>query len=306
VKPLVRICIAGVAAVAAAGCASGPADHWQVPAGDHALEGRIWSAEHGFVEPRSLVAQLASADYVLLGEIHDHPDHHRLQAWLLARLVEAGRRPVVVVEMNERDQRQALEAYRQAHPGDADGLGEALSWEERGWPAWALYRPIFEVALDAELTLAPGNLPRDIVRRVARNGLGALPAEDRQRLTLEGLPAEGRAALRERLAGAHCGHLPDDRLDGMLAAQRSRDAFMASVLARHESGVLIAGNGHLDGRWGVPVHLARRRTDARIAAVAPVEVRANDRSVDDYQPLAYDYVWFTPARPAPPEPCKGG
>src|SRR4051812_674712 len=48
---------------------------------DHPLVGRVWDVKNAtFITRDALWAKLVTADYVLLGEKHDNPDHHRLQA----------------------------------------------------------------------------------------------------------------------------------------------------------------------------------------------------------------------------------
>ena len=54
---------------------------------ENALVGEIWQPASGSkVDARSLFAALTRADFVLLGEQHDNPDHHRLQAEAVAAL----------------------------------------------------------------------------------------------------------------------------------------------------------------------------------------------------------------------------
>ena len=51
------------------------------------------------------MADIAAArDFVLLGEKHDNPDHHRLQAWMIDALVARGRRPAIAMEMLDAEQ----------------------------------------------------------------------------------------------------------------------------------------------------------------------------------------------------------
>ena len=48
---------------------------------DHPLSGKVWSrAEGDFVSGDAVGTAVRDARYVLLGEIHDNPDHHALQA----------------------------------------------------------------------------------------------------------------------------------------------------------------------------------------------------------------------------------
>ena len=60
----------------------------------HPLVGRVWAVgARRFITPETLGAELDRAPFVLLGEKHDNPDHHRLQARILQELSAAGRRP---------------------------------------------------------------------------------------------------------------------------------------------------------------------------------------------------------------------
>src|SRR5262249_11227032 len=66
---------------------------------DSPLVGKIWDAgAAAFVSPSAMLERLSRAKFVLVGERHDNPDHHRLQAKVIAELVARGRRPAVVLE----------------------------------------------------------------------------------------------------------------------------------------------------------------------------------------------------------------
>ena len=83
---------------------------WKSPLGrDHPLTGRVWDVSSArFIEHQSLVTRLARADFLLLGERHDNPDHHLLQAEVLRSLITVGRRPAVGFEMFGLDDATAL------------------------------------------------------------------------------------------------------------------------------------------------------------------------------------------------------
>src|SRR5213596_2446 len=76
---------------------------------DHPLTGRIWNVAQGrFVAMNALAAAVSAARFALLGERHDHPEHHEFQAWLLRRMLESGRRPAVAFAMLDTTQAPAL------------------------------------------------------------------------------------------------------------------------------------------------------------------------------------------------------
>src|SRR5438093_137331 len=136
---------------------------------DHPLTGRIWNVAQGrFVAMNALAAAVSAARFALLGERHDHPEHHEFQAWLLRRMLESGRRPAVAFEMLDTTQAPALARHLATSPHDAAGLGDAVGWRASGWPEWRLYQPIAEIALAAGLPVVAANLPATAARAAPR------------------------------------------------------------------------------------------------------------------------------------------
>lgn len=302
--------VLAVLLLAAPAAAEPPPPFAVAQAAAHPLGGRVWLAEGGLADPDELARRAAAADILLLGETHDNPDHHALQAWLLRRVLATGRRPLVAFEMIDAGQREALVAHLAARPGDAAGLGAAVGWERNGWPDWSLYQPIAEAALAAGAPLAAANLGKDDTQAVAR---GTAPEAFLARLGLDRpLDAATRLAMEAEIRASHCDLLPERSLPAMVRVQRARDAHMARVLAdglaAHGGAVLIAGSGHVRTDRAVPAHLTAMAPQARVFAVAFTEIQ--DERTD---PLAYgelydadrppfDALWFTPRVPRE-DPC---
>ncbi len=266
-----------------------------------------------------MAERLAAAHFVLLGEKHDNPDHHRLQARLLQSLVRAGRRPALVLEMLEVEQQGAVDAFLGAPgaPPSATGFGEAVGWAESGWPPLSEYAPVLEVALAAKLPIVAGNFARDEARALVKEGLSALPAQRVSKLRLDlALPEPLESALASELRDSHCGHLPERLIAPMALAQRARDAQMAAVMVQVGSlaaapsassaagAVLIAGAGHARRDRGVPYYLALDAPGAPLVSLALLEVQgaASEPSAYLDAPESFDYVWFTP-RHSDEDPC---
>jgi uncharacterized iron-regulated protein len=282
----------------------------------HPLAGRIWRPETArFVAPAAVVAALGKARFVLLGEKHDNADHHRIQAWLVAKMIAAGRRPAVAFEMFASDRQAALDAYLAAHPRDAAGIGAAVNWAKSGWPDWDLYQPIAQAALDGGAALLAANLPRPVLRALAREGVSALGAERVAALGLDRpLPEDLAAPLREEIAVSHCGQLPEAMIGPMATVMTARDAQMAAVLRRgalragHDGAILITGKGHARNDRAVPFYLRRGDGAASIASLGLVEVAEGVTEPAAYaeflgaETLPFDFVWFTPVAD-PEDPC---
>jgi uncharacterized iron-regulated protein len=282
------------------------AEHYR----DHPLVGRIWSvAEARVVERAELIAALAAADFVLLGETHDNPDHHLLQAETVAALATAGRRPALAFEMLDVSQGEALAAHLAASPNGAAGIGAAVGWDKSGWPDWALYQPVAEAGLAAGLTLRAANMSRAEARGLAKSGLAGAPAELVGRLMLDKpLPEAGTESLHREIDEAHCGYAPKEMIAAMAFAQTARDAHMAHAMiaggadanAGTDGAILIAGAGHARRDRGVPFHLARLAPGRTAVSLAFLEVLDGADGAAAYgeyfggMDLPFDYVWFTP------------
>lgn len=244
------------------GLASGaaPEEVWRAPVRqDHPLVGRIWDVAAGaFIDRTTLAERLRQGRFVLLGEKHDNPDHHRLQAWLLQALIAAGRRPAVGFEMFTVDDVPAIAQQLAAHPDDAVGLAEAVNWQSSGWPDWAMYQPIADAALQARLPIVATNLSPAMVRSLSQSGAEALDAPLAARLGLDrALAADTQTAMAEEIREAHCGHAAEQQINAMILVQRARDAQMAESLAtagQQDGAVLIAGAGHVRRDYGFAPH----------------------------------------------------
>jgi uncharacterized iron-regulated protein len=284
----------------------------------HPLVGKIWSpAAKNYVSPGEMVRGLSRASLVLLGEVHDNPDHHRWQGWLVAGIAktrraagsaEAGR---VAFEMVMADKADRLKAK----PETAAAFAQAVEWDKSGWPPFAVYEPVVAAAIADGYDLVPASPTRELNRTV-RKGFDGLDAETRTRLALaEPFAASLTDALSAEIKISHCNMMPDSAIGAMVNVQRYRDAVMADALVGGNGGdtnvaILIAGNGHVRRDRGVPWYLlARGRKADEIASVIHVEVEDGKTDPSAYVPRApdgspaADYVVFTPAT-ARPDPCE--
>jgi uncharacterized iron-regulated protein len=245
---------------------------------------------------------MLGARFVLIGEQHDNPDHHLLQARLLRALLAGGRKPAVVFEMLDQEQQPAIDRALAAHV-DVDAFGAAVDWAHSGWPPWSLYRPLFAEVLGAGLPIIAAGLDRKAAMRMAGQDLAEFDPALAHALEAAGpLPPEQQAALREEMQQVHCGKISaTEMLDAMALIQRARDARLALGLQRAgaDGAVLIAGAGHVRDDRGVPAYLARAGAGAPLS-IALLEVQPGALRPADYVAQLeaavppYDLLWFTP------------
>ncbi len=263
----------------------------------HPLSGKVWSpAEGKLIGVDETLARLSRSKFVILGESHDNPDHHRFQALLVEVMARKGRKPAIAFEMMDRDQQGAIDVHFALNPRDAYGLDEAVGWSKRGWPAWPHYAQIVQAALQFDLPVLAANLPRALTKQSSQpGGLGP----EWVRLDLDSpMPAPLQEAMKRDIERGHCGMLPESAVAPMLRSQRARDGAMALTLAEAvekgaDGAVLIAGAGHARKDYAAPWHLARLAPGAGVLSLVMIEVRDEEANPAAYGG-AFDLLWFTP------------
>jgi len=211
---------------------------------------------------------MAAADVVVLGEVHDNPHHHDIQAQLVTDLNPKA----LVFEMLSPEQAaQATGANR----GDTEALEAALGWDQTGWPDFAFYYPIFAAAPDAKIYGA--GLPRGVARDALKAGVVGYFGDDAADYGLDQPLTAPEQETREAYQfAAHCDALPESMLPMMVDLQRLRDALLARAVVRAlEAGnrpvVVITGNGHARKDRGMAVYLEKARPDIAVFTLGQSE-----------------------------------
>lgn len=218
--------------------------------------------------PAEVLADMARADVVLLGEIHDNPQHHLTQAEAVSALAPAA----VVWEMLTAEVAAKLTPEVIADPAV---LAEVTDWGNSGWPPLALYLPVFQAASEAAQYGAL--VPRDAARGAMKTGAEEAFGENAARFGLTQPLAAGEQAEREAdQQENHCNAMPEAMLPMLVEIQRLRDAVLARAVlwALDETGgpvAVITGNGHARADRGVPVYLRRAAPEVSLYVLGQSE-----------------------------------
>jgi uncharacterized iron-regulated protein len=247
---------------------------------------------------QDFIAHADDAEIVILGEVHDNPEHHVNQA----RIVEALTPNALVFEMIPQDKEQRVNDLRAAG-ADRETIRDELEWDASGWPDFDHYAQIMESAPDARI-FGAGQPAADIRRAMVEGAAGPFGPDAAIYGLDVPLPPEELELRTEQMAQAHCHALPEDILAGMVEAQRFRDAGLAdaTLWARTMTGggqvVVITGNAHADLERGMPKKLRTAAPEASIISLGQVE--APPAADED---LPFDYILLTDA-PERGDPCQ--
>ena len=297
---LPRLLIASLA-LFLAGCAAYPRDMQRDTR--HPLAGRLWDvAAQTFIDENELHRRAGQAEALLLGETHDNPEHHRLQLEVLQARTNSGAKPALLMEQFNIDQQGLIDTALR----DDSSLAPLMP----GWD-WKYYAPLIALAKSTHISLRAANLPRSSIRPIVRTGFSTLVAGETRRLALETVWNDSRQQYMTRLIEeSHCGQITPQLRDGLVRAQRARDATLAdSALSKMNEGVVfILGRGHARRDVGVPLYLEARRPGTRVLSIGFVEVSDKDSLPMQYENESiggiapYDIIWFT-SRTERTDPC---
>jgi uncharacterized iron-regulated protein len=254
-----------------------------------------------------LLHRLRGVDVIFLGESHDDPVAHYLQARLLRltheqRSKPAPARPLALsLEMFERDVQSVLDEYLSGLITEQHFLASSRPWNNYKQD----YRPLVEFARANQLPVLAANAPRRYVNRVSRLGAASLNTiPDPQRRGLPPLPyGEASAAYAAKFNALMKEHGPkktepkkdtkapkpppaaappkveSDPRRG-LEAQSLWDATMAYSIAefllRSPQAQVIHLNGrfHTEKRLGIADHLLRYRPGTSFVVVTMVSAKS--------------------------------
>lgn len=241
---------------------------------------------------------LRAADVSVWGEIHDNPRHHTVRAeWL--RLMEKTGRSVVAEHLTAP---QLFDTQQEL----LTGL-QMAGFDAQGWQ-WPMHQVLFATATSLELPLWGGNLSKEESQSIFKTKGDATPSTLKHLLQRAVLNQSEKHELTREIDEGHCGALPADMFDGMLAVQRARDASMAHMAMQHLPAVVLAGNGHAWKHLGIPQIIRSNRPDLKVVSVLMLE---HEPFENEAQRLAWlnrwtgqtDYIWAGPPV-SRADPCK--
>ncbi|MBY0227489.1 MAG: ChaN family lipoprotein [Hyphomicrobium sp.] len=268
-------------------------------------------------EAQDLVNTLAlgdGPDVLVLGEAHDNPHHHKLRSTILTANAKA-----IVMEQLRADQNDGIASFNTenrsaARPATLDDFKKRVDWAKGGWDKYPI-DPLLEAVIATRTPIYAGDPPRDTIRKVAKEGLDALPAAEQARLALDKpLGEKIDAVSAEEIEGSHCGMLPKTAVPRMALAQRYRDAHLADATLKavsdHGRAILLTGNNHALLDRGVPWYIRARAPDKKVVSIVLVEIEDGKTDPEAYVPRdpdgkpAADYLIFTPTIDRE-DPCAG-
>jgi len=253
----------------------------------HFPQNTIVSAQSGSpVSFDRMMADLALARVIYIGEKHTRRAHHEIQLRVIQALYARFPELVVGMEMFDRSYQEVLDQWSSGQL-DEETFLKKTHWRANWKYDFGLYREILEFIRDNHIPLKALNIPFHIPPKIAVSGLEHLNPDEKKYLPGQiDVSDAGHRKFVEEIFRRHAG----DSFEDFYMAQCVWEEAMAEAVALAVDGRVMAvlvGNGHIIKKFGVPNRVFRR-TGLPYRTVYPVQ--ADDRDVE--RSFA-DYLWIT-------------
>ena len=244
----------------------------------------------------TVLSDLSEATVVYLGETHDRPADHEAQLEIIQALHQRQPQLAIAMEMFQQPYQSVVNRYLAGEITEAQ-LQQDSEFDRRWGFAWEYYAPILRYARVQELPVIALNVPTEVTRQVATDGLESLSDRDRQWIPpLSEIHTDNpdyRQWLQDIYSG-HSNHGVSDGFETFLQAQVLWDETMAAGIAefvqRHPGTqvVVLAGQGHILFGYGIPDRVQRRLGDRLVQRSVLLNPNPETRAEADVA----DYFWI--------------
>ena len=209
-----------------------------------------------------MLESVTKARVVYVGEVHTIKRHHRFQLRVIRALDERKIPLAIGMEMLPFPTQEYLDRWIAGDLGEKKFL-KLIDWDTNWSIDFDLYKPIFEYAREKQIRLLALNVPRSLVKTVARKGLSGLTDEEKDMLPPV---TPSSKEHRELLALSLKRHktLGGDMQRSIYEAQDVWDSTMAHYVVEYlksnegkdKTVVVLAGSGHMVYGYGIPERVA--------------------------------------------------
>ena len=236
-----------------------------------------------------LMAGLNRHQIIFVGEKHTNSAHHAIQQKIIEAVFKNTPSMRVGMEMFDRSYQEVLDLWS-AGVLDEETFLRKVHWYANWGYDFALYRDILLFIKENRIKIVALNIPTYIPARIRVGGIDNLPDLDKQYLPKE-IDTSNTAHRDYTLDVFNQHHFKNSvKFEDFYMAQCVWDEIMAESIAADLGSntiVVLAGNGHIQYKYGIPDRAARRtglsfRTLYLVSAAEEIELGIAD------------YIWVTP------------
>ncbi len=209
-----------------------------------------------------IINQIANKKIVFVGEEHDKYAHHLLQLMVIKALNKKGVKLAVGMEMFQKPFQKALDDYIESKISEQDFLSQS-EYLKRWSFDYKLYKPIIDYCRANNIRIIALNAPVELTKKISEKGIGALTPEEQENIPNIDITNNEHKDFVNYIFSSHNISEKKD-FTNFYMAQLLWDETMADTAHNFLKNnpvykmVILAGNGHIENRYGIPNRLTAR------------------------------------------------
>jgi uncharacterized iron-regulated protein len=235
-----------------------------------------------------LMADLNRHQIIFVGENHTNSAHHEIQLKIIEATFKNTPSMRVGLEMFDRSYQEVLDLWS-VGVLDEENFLRKVHWYANWRYDFALYRDILLFLKENRIKIVALNIPSYISARIRVGGIDTLSDLDRQYLPKEIDTSNTKHREYAREAFDKHNFKSNVKFDDFYLAQCVWDEIMAESVAANlgeKRVVVLAGNGHIQYKYGIPDRTFRR-TNASFRTLYLVPAG------EEIELDIADYIWVT-------------
>ncbi|RMA97963.1 ChaN family lipoprotein [Hydrogenothermus marinus] len=228
---------------------------------------------------QNLLKNIKNKRLIYIGENHTEFEDHIIQLEIIKNIYKKYKRIVIGMEMIQKPFQQVVDNYIDGKISEKQFLSKIEYYKRWGYD-YRLYKPIFDFARKNKIKIIALNLPVEITEKVRKCGLGCL-SEKYKKYIPKNLDFSNKE-YREFLKIIYSMHSKNKgNFIYFYENQILWDETMAETIASFIKQkpdyklIILAGNGHLRYRYGIPDRVKRRTELNGVVILNNDEIRKN-------------------------------
>jgi uncharacterized iron-regulated protein len=250
----------------------------------------IATSESTAVSFQALIEDIQNSRIIYVGEIHTSQEAHRVQLEVIQALWRKSPHLAVGMEMFDHSYQQVLDQWSAGELEQQEFL-QKVHWYVNWRYDFDLYRDILNFIKDNRLRLVGLNVPNYIPPRIREGGIESLREDEKKHLPQQmDVSIAAHRDYVQNVFETHKHHFSGEvEFDNFYVAQVVWEEGMAAAIAENlkdDVMVVLAGNGHIQFKYGIPDR-AFKRTGKAFTTIYTAPVGA------EVEPDIADYIWVT-------------
>lgn len=258
---------------------------------------QLFNKEGKKVKYDKMIKDLAEADIILFGELHNNPICHWLELEITKSIFAIKKdKTVLGAEMFESDDQLIMNEYLSGQIKKKHFISEAKVWPNNETD----YQPLVDFAKDSGLHFVATNVPRRYANLVAREGELVLEKLiDEQKRYIATLPIKFDLTLSayKMFLDMGMGHGSEMTPEKMAKSQAVKDATMAHFIMQNwkkgQAFIHYNGTYHSDNFESISWYLKQINSELKIVNISSLEQGQVDKLEDDNLDLG-NYILAIP------------